>query len=97
MASPAIASVTNNVTIRSAIDSTTAHNDKDKDDGRSAPTRTVEQTSVLLGQGRWRGASGRLGGIYWDRMGGSLAEKENEANESRGVDVLVMLSSSLLS
>jgi hypothetical protein len=30
-------------------------------------------------------------------MGGGLAEKENEANELRGADVLVMLLSSLLS
>ncbi len=93
MASPAVASSTDDVTIRSAINSAAAREDEDKEDGRLAPTRTVKQTSVLPGQGRWRGSSGRL---RWHSLGphggGGLTEKENEANESRGADVSVMLS-----
>ncbi len=57
-ASPAVASSTNDATIRSAIDLAATREDEDEDDVRSAPTMTVEQTSVLPGQGRWRGASG---------------------------------------
>jgi hypothetical protein len=48
-------------------------------------------------KGNGRGQADDRGGILWERTGGGLAEKENEANKSLGVDVSVMLLSSMLS
>jgi hypothetical protein len=42
MASPAVASLTNDTTIRSAIDLAAAREDEDKDNGRLALMRTVD-------------------------------------------------------
>ncbi len=47
-------------------------------------------------KGSGEGQADNRGGILRDRTGGGLAKKENEANELRGPDVSVVLSSSSL-
>jgi hypothetical protein len=58
-ASLAVASLTDDAMIRSAINSAATCEDEDKDNGSSAPMRTFKHTSMLLGQGQWLGAGGR--------------------------------------
>ncbi len=97
MASPVVASSTDDATIRSAIDSAATRGRGQgqrifgPDEDRQMNKHPAGSRAVAGGK---RTTTVAFFGTAW---GGGLNEKENEANEWRGADVLVMSSSSLLS